>query len=248
MASPASIIIDSTRACIRLLYPPHCNWCGVSCGDEEHVLLCGECQRLFVPEKMPPRCSRCASLLPNHSLQAADCAHCRRHRQKFSAAFALASYSGVPRAAVLRMKKSREEALAWSLGRLLAQSLHAQIAAAKPDIVVAIPMHWTRRLWRGINGPDILANCLARRLKLPLGRHVLRRRRMTEPLEDLSQDARAKTLRQVFSARRTRRIQGRRVLLVDDVITTGSTCNSASTALKAAGAADVICAVLARTE
>ncbi len=246
--SAATIVANSARACVRLLYPPHCNWCGTACEDDD-LLICRACQLLFVPAVRPPRCGRCASLLPNHLLNADDCANCQKwKRPQISRTLAIASYTNVARQAVLRIKKAHEEPLAWSLGKLLAGVLANRIAELAPDVVMAVPMHWTRRWHRGINGPDILASCVARRLSLPLAGRALRRRQRTEPLEELSLAARMHTLRHVFAVRWPKSIQGRRVLLIDDVMTTGATCNSAARTLRAAGAADVICAVFARTE
>lgn len=248
MSGVAAKLAESTRACLRLLYPPHCNWCGTSCGAEDQLQLCRVCQSVFVPSRLPPRCHRCAALLPHHLLDASDCVNCRARRLHFSAAVALASYTGQLRAAVLRIKHAREEALAWSLGRLMAQELREALLIWQPHVVIAMPMHWTRRIRRGVNGPDILASCLARSLAIPLANRALRRRRATQPLEDLSHAARAQTLRHAFATRHSKSIRDRRVLLVDDVMTTGATSNSAARALRTAGAGEVLCVVLARTE
>src|SRR4051812_12294896 len=129
--SAATIVAESARACVRLLYPPHCNWCGAGCGDDDRLLLCCACQRLFAPAGALPRCRRCAARLPNLVRHGDGCGNCQKWRRpQFSRAFTVSSYSGATRSAILRIKQAREEPLAWSLGKLLAQSLASDLAAA----------------------------------------------------------------------------------------------------------------------
>jgi ComF family protein len=112
--------------------------------------------------------------------------------------------------------------------------------------VVPVPLHWWRHWRRGFNQAEALARALARRLDLPI-RRPLRRIKPTEKLAELSPTERARALRGAFRARKSPGLVGRTVLLVDDVLTTGATCGAAARALKQAGAARVVVAVIART-
>jgi ComF family protein len=113
---------------------------------------------------------------------------------------------------------------------------------------VPIPMHWTRRIGRGINNPDVLAQCLAKSLGIPLRRDILVRRVNTTPQAALPPSKRFENLHGAFRVRRPQAADGARVLLVDDVLTTGATCSEAAKMLKRAGAAAVFVAVVARAQ
>jgi ComF family protein len=112
--------------------------------------------------------------------------------------------------------------------------------------IVPVPLHWWRHWRRGFNQAEALARALARRLDLPV-RRPLRRIKATEKLAELSPTERARALRGTFRARKGPGLAGRTVLLVDDVLTTGANCGAAARALKQAGAARVVVAVIART-
>ena len=110
-----------------------------------------------------------------------------------------------------------------------------------------VPLHWRRRLERGYNQAEALADALARRLGLRSAR-PLRRVKATAILAGAGRTERLERLRGAFRARRARPLDGRTVLLVDDILTTGATCGSAARALKKAGAARVVAVVVARAE
>ncbi len=114
------------------------------------------------------------------------------------------------------------------------------------DFLLPIPMHWTRWLARGVNSPELVASCLSRVLRVPVRRRILARRRRTAPQRDLSPAARFRNLAGAFRVRRRAKLRGARVLLVDDILTTGATCSEAAKMLKQAGAAMVAVAVVAR--
>jgi ComF family protein len=109
-------------------------------------------------------------------------------------------------------------------------------------------MHWWRRLGRGFNSPDVLAQVLARALRVPWSPELLTRRRNTLPQMRLAPKMRFQNLRGALRLRADGAIAGRRVLLVDDILTTGATCSEAARVLKQAHAAWVGVAVLARAE
>ena len=145
---------------------------------------------------------------------------------------------------MLRIKRPHERVLAAALGELLAESLVARQIEATPDAVVPIPMHWTRKAWRGTNSPQTIAERLARRLDAPLAPHLLVRCRRTEPQASLSLPNDGPT----FRACPHPDLAGARLLLVNDIMTTGATANEAARMLIKAGAASVAIAVLARAE
>ena len=146
------------------------------------------------------------------------------------------------------MKRPAHDALSVAIGRLLAQRRGECLVGVQADLVVPIPMYWGRRLGRGKNSPEALANCLAKSLKVPMRAAILVRRRNTLPQASLTPSRRFQNVRGAFQVRRPDAVTGARVLLVDDVLTTGATCSEAAKMLKQAGAAMVAVAVVARAQ
>ena len=144
------------------------------------------------------------------------------------------------------------------LGRPLGEAAAARLAPlldlARADLVVPVPLHWWRRLWRGYNQSGLLAAPIARSTGLPLVSGILSRPRAGRRQLGLTRRERLLSLQGCFTAGRSRlagvlrpRLQGKRVLLVDDVMTTGATLEACAGALLRGGAASVTGCVLART-
>jgi ComF family protein len=114
------------------------------------------------------------------------------------------------------------------------------------DLIVPLPLHWWKRWQRGFNQTDLLASEIARRWNVPV-RRIVRRRKRTTPQAGLTNAQRRLNVRAAFAVSRTR-LDGLRVLLVDDVLTTGATAGACARALKQAGAAHVTLLALARTD
>ncbi len=179
------------------------------------------------------------------------CSECRGKPLGFDAALALAPYQGPLRDLCLRLKHAQDAWLARWLAELVAEarreSLSAELSRDPTALVVPVPLHWRRRFERGYNQAEALADALSRVLGLRSSR-VLRRVKPTAKLAGIGRTERAARLRGAFRARRGRSLDGRTVLLVDDILTTGATCGGAARALKAAGASRVVAVVVARAE
>ena len=148
--------------------------------------------------------------------------------------------------AILRMKLPSHEALALAMGQLLALRRQEELEGLQADIVIPIPMFWTRRVARGINSPDVLARCLAVSLEIPLRRDVLVKHRNTLPQHHLPPSERFRNVRGAFRLRRGQTLASARVLLVDVFDDRRRTCSEAAKVLKQAGASSVAVAVIAR--
>jgi predicted amidophosphoribosyltransferase len=122
------------------------------------------------------------------------------------------------------------------------------LAELDPDLVAAVPMHWRRRLLRGTNSPEVLARHLARHLRIPLAVRMLVRGRNTLPQADLTPGERFQNVLGAFRLGAGYDLRGARVVLVDDILTTGATCSEAAKVFKRAGAAMVVAVVAARAE
>ena len=189
-----------------------------------------------------PYCPRCGVAFegngPNHL-----CGECLADPPPFKQAAAAFQYGGAAKDAILRLKYGRVTWIGEHLGRRLAKTA---ARLKKVDAVVPIPLHFKRLRTRGFNQSALIAKPIARALGLPLQADVLRRVRDTDPQAGLAKAARAENIHGAFVAQRPLRIRGRRILLVDDVITTGETVKEAARVLSAAGAASVKAIAAAR--
>ncbi len=198
-----------------------------------------------------PWCARCGAPIAGVVASGAVCGRCRESAPKFGKARAVARYgasddaSADPLGAILRRHKY---GLDQSLGRALAECLGEQLAvdARDYDVIVPVPLHWRRLYWRGFNQAALLARVLARRMALPVDVDSLARIRATVSQTAQSSKERRRNVRGAFAVRRPERVAGKRVLLVDDVITTGATADECARVLKASGALAVDVFALAR--
>jgi ComF family protein len=191
-------------------------------------------------------CRRCGAIAGPFEQNSGDCSRCRGERFRFDGVLALGRYEGALRDAVLRMKSRHEEPLMTAIGGLLADHFVEEIRKLDPDVVLSIPMHWTRRLRRGTNSPEQMGHVVARRLNLDFVPRAIRRARRTRQLATLTRQERKRTMRDAFAVAAGCDFGGARVLLIDDVLTTGTTCDTAARVLKKAGAAAVFVLVAAR--
>ena len=218
-------------ALLDLLYPPRCAACG---GPGEP--FCAACAEAIVEvEAACPRCGR-----PG---RAAVCGACLAHPPPFTALRAGGLFGGPLADAIHALKYGDRPALARPLGRWLA----ARAAPPSGAWVVAVPLGRRRRLARGYDQAGRLAEQLARATGAPRLTGALTRVRETPPQVGRSRAARAANVAGAFAAD-PRRVAGRDLVLVDDVVTTGATAAAAAAALLAAGARQVTVVALARAE
>jgi ComF family protein len=156
-------------------------------------------------------------------------------------------YSGRLRELILKMKRAEQNSVSLAIGQLLWHCRGDALRELHADLAVPVPLHWRRRLTHGTNSAALVAEVLAGRLKIPLADNVLRRRRHTRPQFSLSPHQRRENVRGAFEARGGKRLAASHVLLVDDIMTSGATCNEAARMLRKSGARRVTVVVAART-
>lgn len=243
---------DSMAAAVRAtrshlldaLFPWRC----VGCDAPAASILCDRCleRTRWIADPMCPRCG-----LPLASTPAHLCERCAAAPPAFGRVRALAVYrtadeEGAPLGACLRaLKYGRRRALAADLSRLLAE--RSPFAAGDHDLVMPVPLHPARLRERGFNQALLLAREPARRLGLPIDARSLVRLRATVSQVGLDERGRRHNLRAAFALRRPTEVRGRRVLLVDDVVTSTATAAACAHALRAAGTAAVDVLAVARS-
>lgn len=167
---------------------------------------------------------------------------CRLGLRNFDNAYCYGAYEGVLRELIHLYKYAGMRPLAAPLGELLGAALPRD---ERFDVVVPVPLHWRRRWSRGFNQSELLARLTAKRCGVPM-RAALRRMRATDAQAGLSNSRRRRNVAGAFRARES--LAGKRVLLVDDVMTTGATASACAAALKRAGARSVALLALARVD
>ena len=241
----------------RLVYPEQCLVCGqVLEVGRRH--FCPACHR-GLPWIGDTPCPRCGAAAGRHANTAQGCAACRSQRFAFRRAIAPLRYEGVARDLILGFKLGRRASLAYVLGDILCDYLGESGLSQAVDLVAPVPLHWRRRATRGFNQAGLIALEIGTRFHLPVATRLLKRQRATMTQTALSGLRRGANVRGAFAARSARNggfldrltgrttLLGKRVLLVDDVFTTGSTVNECARVLREAGVAEVLVATVAHT-
>lgn len=227
---------------LDVILPPRC----AVCGDE----LPPAAARADVA----PACTACVAALTGAGERCAacgapaaagGCSVCRGRGRRWREIVVLGAYADELRSAVLRAKRPAGAAVAATLATLLVRRHGRVMADWRLDAIVPVPMHWLRRAGRGASAADEIARGVARGLGLPC-RRLLRRGRATVMQNTLPVGDRRDNVRGAFRARG--RLAGLRILLVDDVTTTGSTLEACAEAAVSAGAAAVYAAAVARAD
>lgn len=192
-----------------------------------------------------PLCTTCGT--PFKTIDGIDhrCGECLDSPPPFTAARAAVAFDGPVRDLIHRFKYSKQVRLRRPLGLMMAGSLAPFVVEASPDLLVPVPLHIKRLRSRGFNQALLLASLLGRQWGVQVSRHNLRRIRWTEPQVELPPDERVKNVRGAFHVSAPSEIAGKRIMLVDDVYTTGSTVRECAKTLKQAGAAAVYVATIA---
>jgi ComF family protein len=235
------------RGIAQLILPNSCLLCNESNKDSDRLRhgLCRDCILAISPDS-DLACPRCAMTVGPHTDVSKGCSVCRGESLGFDSAIRLGTFEGKLREAVLRIKTSGGEGLAEMLGLLLLDKFSTRLKAVGVDVVVPIPLHWRRRWIRGYNQAAAIGRELAAGTGAKFAPGLIRRIRHTPQQIQPSAAARKENVRGAFKVHRRASFGTGTVLLVDDVLTTGSTAGEAARSLRAAGARNVMVAVLAR--
>ena len=233
------------------LYPPRCRACTRTFCGRDAEYFCAECWgriRLIAH----PICSACGRPFPDASGDDHTCGACLARPPQFAHAWAWAYYPREEaeehplRQAVHKFKYGRKVSLGKPLGRLMARGCREFLRGCDADVIVPVPLHPKRLRWRGFNQALLLGRQLSKAYGISTDAFVLRRIRETPPQTQLNEEERRRNVRGAFALAPGRSLEGKKVLLVDDVYTSGATVNECSRTLKRSGAERVYVVTLAR--
>lgn len=243
----ASVISSAYDSVLALIYPQKCVVCGRPVDARHDGVACSTCwdaTRTFDEDDTP--CWKCGALsaaaVAEDKRQTVRCGQC--DSESFTGARACGLYEGALRASILALKREP------NVPRRLLEALRRtqqRTPLAEAELIVPVPLHASRERERGFNQAVVLARELARATKLPIDEYSLVRHVHTER-HRAGMDARSRrdSVGGAFEVRRTEPIAGRRVLLIDDVFTTGATVSECAAVLKSAGGTDVYVLTIAR--
>jgi competence protein ComFC len=251
-------LADSLRSQLRgarealaaIVFPAPCRVCGQSLDTGSAMPLCSACMRSLLRALPEPLCSRCG--LPIVSTAAAEgisaplCHFCRGYEYCFDFARSFGAYTPEMARAILLLKYASVASLGVWFARRLAAVVGREPGLFEVDAVVPVPLDPGRLRERGYNQAELIAKPLARLLDIPFRSYLLVRTRPRPNQLRLTRRERWETVRGAYATHKTAQVDKLRLLLVDDVLTTGATLDACSKALKGAGAAQVVCLTVAR--
>ena len=245
LPSLTNVLAPWLKSAVDLVYPRSCRFCFQPLGQTDVGVICAPClgKVRFIE---PPFCERCALPFAGTVSGPFVCGYCKDLRFHFSRAVAACRAEGVVRQSIHRFKYNREMYYGPTLAGWLIHAARRWIDWRRVNGIVPVPLHPRKKRAREFNQAEYLAAELGREFQVPvLGQH-LRRVRDTVTQTALDAKERAANLRNAFRAAPGEAIRGQRLVLVDDVFTTGATMDSCARVLVQAGVEDVMALVVAR--
>jgi ComF family protein len=229
-----------------LFFPAECRICDTPLTGFTRVPICGQCLNSPEPLEAEFFCASCNAPFQNSFPLDANgvCALCRSNHLSFDRASSFGFYEGSLRSLIHLFKYSAMRPLAGRLSGLLERALPVDDHF---DCIVPVPLHWKRQWRRGFNQAELLARGIAKHRRIPV-LNALRRAKATADQAALTSAGRRRNVVGAFQARKGVELLGKRILLVDDVFTTGATASACALTLKRAGAASVFLLTLARAD
>jgi ComF family protein len=237
------------------LFPSDCRLCGAPLVNISRLPVCLECISAVLPIRVGT-CEICGEGMatlarPELARPEVDqtCDACRETRPQFEKACAYGSYDGELRELIHLLKYEQVTPAANLLGEILAAAI-AKLEISRPVLVIPVPLHSSKRRQRRFNQAEIIARAALKQMAMPgteLATNLLVRQRATVSQIGLTRPQRAENIRGAFRVRHPEKISGRSILLVDDVLTTGTTASECARVLRKAGAEKVWVATVART-
>jgi len=237
-----SLAKGTLNALSSLFYPPHCAQCGVALNEGQ---LCETCRKA-AKRIRAPFCHTCSQPFDGALEDEFTCANCNGRRLYFDCAVSACRCTGIVRDLIHRFKYQHDYYLRRTLAAWLDETLDdGRLSTVRFDALVPVPLHPARWREREFNQAEALAELVGKRRKIPV-RNLLRRARYTTTQTQFDREERMENLHNAFNLRQNTPMTGLRLLLVDDVFTTGSTVNECARVLRETGATTVCVVTVAR--
>src|SRR5947209_6999194 len=234
---------DLIRGFASLIYPPACTICSLPVRATDY--LCAVCEARL-NRIVAPFCGKCSEPFDGAITTPFSCVNCAHRRLYFDAAVSAYRSRGIARQVMLHFKYGKEIHLRHLVGGWLIAALDdPRLRERKFDLIVPVPLHPARERERGFNQAQLLAELVSPQLGVPT-RPLLQRVRFTTTQTAFDRAERIQNLRHAFRLRRNGDVRNLSVLLIDDVLTTGSTLSECARVLKENGAQSVYAATAAR--
>jgi ComF family protein len=245
MNALAMFIPSRFNTVLGFFYPEICQLCGSERAESQNGFVCAECRRQ-VRFIRPPFCVRCGRPFDGSLTTAFACANCQEMELPFSSARSAVVAGTVVLETIRRFKYQNALWFENFLSGLFLQEAVPALCGQNWDFIAPVPLYPVKQRERGFNQAGRLAGHLSRAAKIPLMENLLRRVTPTPTQTSLTRGQRAANMRGAFAVRKNAGLNGERVILVDDVFTTGATTGACAQALRAAGAGDVCVWTVAR--
>lgn len=226
---------------LNLVFPPEpeCPFCGE---PDRQAKLCARCLAVIEEYRKEPYCCRCGRLAGKGAVFAGQmCADCRKKKWPFVKARAVGPYEGPLKDVIHRFKYAGKIGLSRCLAELMAGLVLNEPEFAEVDLLVPVPLSAAKLRQRKFNQAELLAREVGEIVGVPFEARSLVKKVETLPQAGLSRPARESNIRQAFQVTNKSRIEDRKILVIDDVFTTGSTVSAAASALARSGAGNVYC-------
>ncbi len=235
----------------NLFLPAFCRKCGVRILAEENLYFCKDCWATIemVGDPKCPHCGRPHSVRVGFdSVSNFVCSECAAQKLWVDNTYAAGIHADVLRDAIHLLKFGRRRLMAQPLAELLVKHSLSGIDAGSYDFATAVPLHWNRRKERGYNQSELIAEYVCEKLPEVKYKALLRRVKDTPSFSRLGAGERRKWVKKAFSLIPGVKVKKKRILLIDDVVTTGATTNECARVLRRAGAerVDVLTVAIAK--
>jgi len=228
---------------LNLIFParPFCPLCGEHSPDKN---VCGRCRSTLDSYLLEHRCRKCGRFPGKGAVLAGSpfehlCFECRKHKWPFALARAVGPYEGILKDSIHRYKYARRRVLALTLAPLMAEAYRAEPLYTEIGLILPVPLSGEKLRDRGFNQAALLAKELSVLLQIPADVRTLVKKFETPPQAGLPRAARESNLKDAFDMIKAEKVNGKNILLIDDVFTTGSTLSAVASVIRLAGAKHV---------
>ena len=226
---------------LALFYPEVCQICRSERATHAESYLCSACRngKDGIHPVEPPFCDCCGLPFAGAITVTFECANCREQELQFRSARAAVEFTGVVKEIIHRYKYNHATWFEPLLAELLVTAAQPTVQQTDWDLIVPIPLHWARLRGRTFNQSERIARHLSRATGIPLNSRLLKRIRPTHTQTRLTRAERTENVKRAFAYRGRNRLDGARIILIDDVLTTGATASACAKLLKQNGASVV---------